>query len=141
MKVGEPLEMVSAGSGGLRSVRQRVCPVPTATGPACQASRWISIETAVSAVMSGRARRHRQACRDQAAWAWRMAAAPPAAAARPGDPVATPRESGPRPGVATVDLPRGDIPPWAAGVHVGGRDHAGARRARVVAGPGVPWER
>ena len=57
-----------------------------------------------------------------AAWADDVAAERLADVERPRDPVATPREIGQPPGVATVDMPCRDIAPWAAGFHWCGRD-------------------
>jgi hypothetical protein len=82
-----------------------------------------------------------QSFREDAAWACRMGAEQPADAELPCDPVATPREIGHRPGVATVDMPSWDTAPWAAGYRLYGRDQEGELHVRVVEVPGVQLER
>ena len=59
----------------------------------------------------------------------------------PGDPIATPGEIGERPSIMTVDIPGGDIAPWAAGCRLCGRTQEGDLGLRFIDTPGVELER
>jgi len=69
-----------------------------------------------------------------------MAAEQPADVEPPGDPIATPREIGERPGIMTMDIAGGDLTPRAAGFRVCRRDQEGELRMRVVDVPAVQLE-
>jgi hypothetical protein len=59
----------------------------------------------------------------------------------PRDPLATPRQIGQRPGVATVDVPGRDVAPCASGSRLCGRDQEGDLGLGFIDTPGIELKR